>query len=191
MPSIDSQSIVREIENINRSRSTAKIVMDKHSLSQAAKRMKPYKSLPYYFKPALERVADYVREVVIPRTFEKEGPGWAPLSHMTMNLRKFYGFPADHPILQRTGDLFQELTEKSHPKHIEIIKVGRIARIEIGGSSEKFIENQMGGPRLPARPMIPGTDPMVPLLDEDKRKLRDTAMIELINRVERAGRWAT
>jgi hypothetical protein len=101
---------------------------------------------------------------------------------MTIGLRKFQGYDGEHPILQRSGDLYRELTDKSHPRHIEIIKVGSRARIEIGGSSAKFIENQMGQPRLPARPMVPGTG-NIPITDQDRQMMQSEAMKELARRL--------
>lgn len=127
--------------------------------SLVTNRVRPYKSMPEKFRPALEAAADYYVKNAIPRVFKQEGPGWRPLSKRTQRERKASGYNPFHPILQRTGDLYKELTEKSHPKHIEIVKVGKNARITIGGSSEKFIRNQLGNSALniPARPMIPGT----------------------------------
>lgn len=127
--------------------------------SKITKRMEPYKHFPRHLRPALENVADYVTQHMIPQTFENEGPGWRPLARRTIGERIAQGFPGEHPILRRSGDLYKELTERSHPKHVEVIKVGKYSRIEIGGSSEKFLRNQMGEGSLhiPPRPMIPGT----------------------------------
>lgn len=147
------------IESPNKNRASVKITVDKAAMAAVVHRLAPYKNISRLFKPALEEVADYVREEMIPDTFHSEGPGWPQLAHRTQHERQKAGYPPRHPILKRTGDLMKELTEKSHPNHIEIIKTGRFARIEIGGSSKKFIENQLGlkSARLPARPMIPGT----------------------------------
>lgn len=152
----------REIADIKHGKTRVVIELDKQSLSHVLDRVQEYKSLPRKFKPALEGIADYVREEMIPETFSKEGPGWKPLARRTQFDRRMQGYGAKHPILKRTGDLYKELTQKAHPKHIEVIRVGKYARVELGGSSKKFIENQMGNgkQRLPARPMIPGTDGM-------------------------------
>lgn len=150
-----------EVQDVAQGRSTVKIFQDFALYTAAAKRRERYKALPQRFRPALESVSEYVREQMIPEIFNKEGPGWRPLAKRTQEERRSQGVTPNHPILIRSRDLFEELTEKSHPAHIEIIKVGRSARIEIGGSSDKFIQNQTGvgepGQRLPARPMIPGT----------------------------------
>lgn len=161
-----------EIQDLDRSSMTVKIMADKSTFSHAIGRLKPYKSIPYKMRPALERVADYVRVEMIPRVFKQEGPGWRRLAPRTVMERISQGYSGAHPILVRKGDLFAELTKKSHPRHIEIIKTGKNARIEIGGSSAKFIENQMGvqQQRLPARPMIPGTG-HVPLPDRDRQEI--------------------
>lgn len=122
-------------------------------------RVEPYKNLPNKFAPALEAVADYVRGNMITAVFKAEGPGWRQLAARTRAERLVSGFNPEHPILRRTGDLFNELTNKSHPKHVEQITTGANARLTIGGSSQKFVENQLGRSdlNLPARPMLPGT----------------------------------
>lgn len=149
------------VQDINNSSSTVKISADKAFIAKTVGRDSPYRNLPAKFGPALEKVGDYVRTSMIPKTFHDEGPGWAPLAWRTRMDRAAGGYGPAHPILRRSGDLYRELTEKSHPKHIEIIKTGKYARIELGGSSVKFIQNQLGegdpGQKLPRRPMIPGT----------------------------------
>lgn len=142
-------------------------------VSEVTKRTAPYKNFPVHLKPALEKVADYVRTEMIPRTFEQEGPNWKPLAPRTIKERIEQGYSGANPILIRSGDLFQELTQKTHPKHVEIVKVGKTARIEVGGSSDKFKENQLGVPveGIPSRPMIPGTG-WLTLPDKDKVMIR-------------------
>lgn len=166
-------SIRLHVDNATRSSPTVKIMQDKSFAAAVEAKLRPYRNLPEKFRPALEEVAEYVRKQMIPRTFDNEGPGWAPLARRTQLERQQAGFSPQHPILYRTGDLFNELTEKSHPKHIEVIKTGKYARIEIGGSSEKFIQNQMGVPeqRLPQRSMIPGTGG-IPIRVEDRRNIQ-------------------
>lgn len=149
------------IRDLNQSSNVVTVHADKRFFATSQGRTGPYTNLPARFGPALVRVGDYVRTVMIPRTFAEEGPGWAKLARRTQRERTQQGYNPQHPILQRTRDLYRELTEKSHPSHIEIIKTGKNARIEIGGSSVKFIQNQLGkgdsGQKLPSRPMIPGT----------------------------------
>lgn len=163
-----------DIKDLN-SKSTVTIKADKAFFSAARHRTTKYKALPFLYRPVLEKIADYIKIEMISRTFEREGPGWTPLARRTVAERVQAGYDGQHPILRRSGDLFKELTEKSHPKHIEIIKTGKNARIEIGGSSQKFIQNQMGDRtlNLPARPMIPGTG-SIPL------EMRDKIAIETI-----------
>lgn len=142
--------------------------------SSAINRAEPYKNFPAKAKPALVAVGDYVRTEMIPRTFRNEGPGWRHLALRTRHERAAQGYGAAHPILYRTGDLFAELTQKSHPKHIEIIKTGKNCRIEVGGSSDKFVRNQSGSAEfhIPPRPMIPGTGNL-PLPDRDRRNIQE------------------
>lgn len=148
-----------EIGNLNKATGTVTIKQSKEFYTQVSRRLKPYKAIPYKFKPAMEQLAYYLRKRAVPETFSKEGPGWHPLAKRTVNDRVFLGYEGRHPILKRSGDLFRELTETSHPKHIEIIRTGKKARLEFGGSSQKFIDNQRGlkSQRLPSRPMIPGS----------------------------------
>lgn len=155
--------------------STATIIVDKNYFARISGRLEPYKALPRTFRPALERIANHVRVHMIPTVFEREGPGWKPLARRTVAERIQAGYGGRHPILRRSGDLFKELTDKSHPNHIEVIKVGKNARIEIGGSSEKFIQNQLGrgegDQRLPKRAMIPGTG-NIPISDRDRLAIK-------------------
>lgn len=172
-----------EVNDLNNRKQTVSIMMDKGAIARIVNRPSPYKALPYRMRPALEKVADYVRTEMIPEVFQQEGPGWAKLSRRTIADRLKLGYQRG-PILQRSRDLFRELTQKSHPNHVEIIVTGRNARIEIGGSSKKFLENQQGvsSQNLPARPMIPGTNAPIPhrhvvqiekiLYDAIKRALR-------------------
>lgn len=136
-------------------------------------RMEPYKSLPNKFRPALEAMADYTRETMIPDIFKSEGPGWRQLAMRTQAERVAQGYNPTHPILRRTGDLFNELTNKAHPKHVEEIVVGPFSRITIGGSSQKFVNNQLGRAdlNLPSRPMLPGTGGLG-MSDEDVSELQ-------------------
>lgn len=170
-----------EVENVKRTPIKARITQDKSAYARLARRTEPYKSLPNKFRPALEQVADYYRRVIMKRVFKQEGPGWVGLSQRTQRERQSMGFKPAHPILQRTGDLMRELTERSHPSHVEVIRVGKNARIEIGGSSKKFIENQTGysptAPNLPQRQMLPGAGSKL-IEQGDKIEMR-----RIINRV--------
>lgn len=141
--------------------------------SDVVNRAQPYKAFPYKAKPALEKVADYVRTEMIPRTFAAEGPGWRRLSRRTQRERVAQGYGAHHPILVRTKDLYKELVDKSHPNHVEMVKTGKYARVEVGGSSEKFVRNQLGdfARRIPSRPMIPGTE-WLRLPDRDRMMIK-------------------
>lgn len=165
-----------EVKAIRNSAPRAHIMINKLQFASVAshamaRKIDNYKSVPNRFRPALEAAADYIRQM-IGDVFEQEGPGWAPLAPRTQMERAWQGYQPQHPILQRSGDLMSELTEKSHPKHIEVIKTGRNARIEIGGSSRKFVENQMGDrrARLPQRSMIPGIGG-TPFSMEDKKNI--------------------
>lgn len=178
LPTID-----QELASVSQHKTSIRITPDKSSISKAIDRVNEYKALPRKFRPALESVADYVRQEMIADTFSKEGPGWPKLARRTQVERDSLGYGAQHPILKRTGDLYSELTEKSHPKHIEVIRTGKLARIEIGGSSKKFVENQMGmpGQRLPSRPMIPGTN-WLKLRDRDRVAINNIIKKSLVGK---------
>lgn len=148
------------VHQLNSKSNTVKFSVDRVSMLKVDKEVQKYKRLPERFRPALEKVGDYTRQEMIPATFKREGPGWSKLAPRTISERISGGYGGTHPILYRTGDLYKSLVEKSHPKHIEIVKLGKRSSIEVGSSSAKFIENQTGnapGRKLPARPMIPGT----------------------------------
>lgn len=177
------------IGELNRSKSTIKIGVGPGFYRTLNKELAVYKQLPELFRPALQKIGDYVRMEMIPRTFEAEGPGWAPLSRRTVSERVHWGH-RPFPILQRTGDLMRSLTQKSHPNHVEIIKVGKYARIEIGASSQKFVENQMGKAEtnLPARPMIPGVKGL-PLPDRDRLAMQGIIRKSLNDRIKRQSQY--
>ena len=147
-------------------------------VSDVSGRTEAYKNFPNTMRPALEKVADYIRMEMIPRTFNKEGPGWRQLSRRTQAERIAEGYNPKHPILIRSRDLYKELTEKTHPKHVEIIKTGKYARISIGGSSEKFIRNQLGDKELniPARPMLPNNNTVSPIDRQNIEKILGDAI---------------
>lgn len=174
-----------EVKNLQDASAVVKIKANKDFFARAVNRTKPYKALPAMFRPVLEKIADYVRITLIPETFEREGPGWHPLARRTVAERIQAGFGGKHPILVRSGDLFKELTDRSHPKHIEVIRTGKNARLEMGGSSEKYIQNQLGvtSQRLPARPMIPGTGNL-PLPDRDRIAMKAIAERAIKERLE-------
>lgn len=184
MSSKDLPDFSFEVAELNKAKGTVTIKADKASFASATKRLNAYKALPFRFRPALEGISNYVRMEMIPATFTKEGPGWKPLARRTVAERIQAGFGGHHPILKRSGDLFKELTEKSHPRHIEVIKTGKNARIEIGGSSEKFKQNQSGrgdpGQRLPQRPMIPGTG-NIPISQRDRLAMKAIIMRSIRN----------
>lgn len=128
--------------------------------AQVTDGLRPLNNMAQAISPALEAIADYIRQQMIPKVFDNEGPGWRNLAKRTQSERIAAGYNPNHPILKRTGDLFNELTNKAHPKHIESITITEDrAMVTVGGSSEKFINNQLGRGdlNLPARPMLPGT----------------------------------
>src|SRR5204863_37049 len=99
--------IVVNIKDIDGKSSTVRLYADKAAFSNMQQRLRVYKALPNRMRPVLEDLSEYVRTQMIPRTFKQEGPGWKPLAKRTNRERIMQGFPGQHPILYRTGDLFR------------------------------------------------------------------------------------
>jgi hypothetical protein len=163
------------VTQLQQSPTVIKITATPDFNANVSKEMLPYQQLETVVGPALSDVADYLRTSVIPTIFKSEGPGWQNLAKRTQKERQAQGYNPTHPILRRTGDLFAELTSKGHPNHIESIQTspGRF-KLTIGGSSTKFVNNQLGRSdlNLPARPMLPGTGGMK-LNPADAQKIQD------------------
>src|SRR3954470_17255022 len=106
----DTSDLAFRMQDLNHTKTTATIHLDKSAMARIVDRTHPYQSIPRMFRPALEEVADYVRETMIPRTFQDEGPGWPPLAPRTVGERVAAGYKGRHPMLIRTRDLFHELT---------------------------------------------------------------------------------
>jgi len=90
-------------------------------------------------------------------TFEREGPGWAPLAPATVEDRERHGFPGEHPILERTGALKRSLTVKGALGNVyevgrDYMKVG--SELETPSGWNLAILHQFGTDRMPARPII-------------------------------------
>ncbi len=98
-----------------------------------------------------------------------DGSSWEPLSPYTQADREQSGYGPDHPILRRTGELFNYLTSGGDK---EIIPGGVEIKFPRDGASieeqQKFSINQAGGTNImaagypaqvPARPMIGWTEP--------------------------------
>lgn len=89
--------------------------------------------------------------------FETESAGgepWAPLRPFTRRERSRLGYPAEHPILQRTGDYRRSFTEEDHPAHIsewEIV-AGRW-QIAEGSADSRAQELEEGRPDMLPRPV--------------------------------------
>lgn len=76
---------------------------------------------------------------------------WAALSPHTVADRIRHGFPGEHPILVRTGDLKKSLVKKTDSKHI--LEKHR-DHIDIGSKVNYSIYHQTGTSKMPARKMI-------------------------------------
>ncbi len=97
------------------------------------------------------------------KTFEKEGrPAWQPLSLRTQIDRKLKGYQAEHPILQRTGNLKNSVFGKTN----ESVRVITNRYAEFGVKGIKAVAVNFGSEikNLPAREFIM-------LQDEDKTKI--------------------
>ena len=91
----------------------------------------------------------------VERHFRGEGThkgGWASLAASTQIQRARMGYPSDHPILVRTGDLKRSLISRSHSKHI--LTANR-KFIEFGSEIPYALWHQTGTDRpMPARKML-------------------------------------
>lgn len=91
-------------------------------------------------------------------TFETEGyEQWEPLSDITIQDRIDNGFPGEHPILTRTGDMRRSLTDRSDPM-CDIALYEHTPGLWLfmyGTKDPKFLEHEEGReyPPMPARPM--------------------------------------
>lgn len=87
---------------------------------------------------------------------------WAPLAPRTRAERVRLDFPAEHPILYRTGSLLDALVDEGSPMHV--IEMNQIGpghwQGKMGTTDPRFEELQMGveDRNLPARPMWPVGD---------------------------------
>lgn len=107
------------------------------------------------------RCKDAVHEVIVQGVhdvFEAEGiPEWPPLAELTIVQRRLLGF-AEGPILRRTGELLESLTDTSSRYHIFEVKLSStVAQIIVGTSLPKAFPLAYGDEEtnLPARPMFP------------------------------------
>ena len=118
-----------------------------------------------------EELAEFLGEVaidsaheVVQRTFEGEGQNpeigsnrWVELAPRTIFERVMEGY-GEGPILVRTGELRDSLTDESHPLAVvERTKIGKRYEVKMGTTNPRFDPLQMGAPssNLPSRPMWP------------------------------------
>lgn len=97
---------------------------------------------------------DVVAKIV--ENFETEsddGTPWAELRPRTVQERRELGFPGEHPILYRTGQLFLSLTVNAVVER-EDSGSGR-ASLAMGTDDARFRELQQGREDMEPRPMVP------------------------------------
>lgn len=77
--------------------------------------------------PALERIADHLREAE-QEAFDRAGANlpkpWRPLSHRTAERKAEAGY--DHRVLVRRGDLMRSLTTRNDARHVERVRPGEL-----------------------------------------------------------------
>jgi hypothetical protein len=79
---------------------------------------------------------------------------WAQLAEMTRREREKQGFPAAHPILERTGIYRRSFVDEHHVNHVSQWDVaGGIWTIEEGSSDERADDLEYGTPIMPERPV--------------------------------------
>lgn len=90
--------------------------------------------------------------------FDTEGAAgeapWAQLTAYTQAERERLGFPAAHPILQRTGIYRRSFTDEHHINHVsEWSAAGGVWLIEEGSTDERADHLEFGEGNMPARPV--------------------------------------
>ena len=116
-------------------------------------------------RPMWREVSDVLRDEMT-SVFDAEGPGWAPLAIATQADRVKHGFPAAHPILNRTGALRASL-ESQGGDHIEEINPLSM----VWGTRVPYADaHQEGTARMPARPILQGAQliPKISKVFEDR-----------------------
>jgi len=102
----------------------------------------------------LAKPYDWVLRKSVGSRFESEGAQkerWAALAPSTVADRIRRGFPGEHPILVRTGDLLRSLILRSHGRHIlEAHK----QYVDYGSTVSYAVYPQTGTSRMPRRAMI-------------------------------------
>ena len=104
---------------------------------------------------AVEAVQEAIR-AGFAEVFDSEGAAggapWAQLAEATRRERQRLGFPAAHPILERTGDYRASFTNEGHADHIsEWSAGGGVWRIAEGSGHELAQYHEQGTSRMPAR----------------------------------------
>lgn len=89
--------------------------------------------------------------------FEHERAGdlypWADLAKSTQTERALLGYPAKHPILERSGEYRESFTNQAHEYHVATFEVGSWGfLIEIGSRDPRVATLEFGDDELiPAR----------------------------------------
>lgn len=82
------------------------------------------------------------------------GAPWAELAAYTQRQREQLGFPAAHPILERTGIYRRSFVDEFHVNHVSEWSAGGGAwTVEEGSSDDRADILEYGDPRTPARPV--------------------------------------
>lgn len=69
----------------------------------------------------IDVISDTMRQAVAENFATESGDGaaWRPLAAETVEEREFLGFPGTNPILFRTGDLLESVTNPNDTDHVE------------------------------------------------------------------------
>ena len=105
----------------------------------------------------IDVISDTMRAIVR-ENFESEsgdGQPWTQLARQTVEEREQQGYPGEHPILIRSGDLFESATNPNDPDHVERVE-GNLAgfSVLIGTNDPRATRLNNGGGRIPARPFM-------------------------------------
>lgn len=107
-------------------------------------------------RTAFQQIGNAIR-AGIANNFDRERAGdlypWADLAKSTQVERQLLGFPAQHPILHRTGEYRSSFTDANHPLHYAAFSIRASGfEIEIGSADPRAPILEYGDDELiPAR----------------------------------------